>query len=1282
MPRSIKDLFNGALDQAPHERGAWLDAACGDDETLRTRVQKLLEAYQEHQDFLDTRDASPDEASSPSLPPNVPAGTVGQIIDRFKLLQLIGEGGFGEVWMAEQQHPVRRRVALKIIKLGMDTRQVIARFEAERQALAMMDHPNIAKVLDAGATESGRPYFVMELVKGDPITDYCDANSLTIDQRFELFVQVCQAVQHAHQKGIIHRDIKASNVLVSTQDGRALAKVIDFGIAKATEHRLTEKTLFTEFRQLIGTPQYMSPEQASGSLDIDTRSDVYSLGVLLYELLTGTTPFDAAELRSAAYEEMQRIIREVEPPKPSTRLSQSVQTLPSIAARRQVEPRKLGLLLRGEIDWIVMKAMDKDRARRYATANDLAADVARHLNGEPVVAAPPSVAYRLRKFVQKHRVTVIATSAVVAALLLGISLASIFMLKARQEAQRATGEAERARASESRLRAQQEKVASGLKSMGLKPVGAGTISVNITDDDGRTRYSSEKTYGSNADGDLDLLVLRATLALAEAEGAKVQANARAEEAELAAYTANIGLAQAAMSSGAWAEARRRLNDCPKRVRAWEWEHLRQKSSQVFMQFGNPVEFAEFDRSGAGIVSLEGLRADLHDPLTGKLLATCQCDQALITEFSADRRLALASPARTTTDLSTTTTQMFGAGSSTRASLCDVPTGRIRTSFDHRSMLCSAAMTPDSSRVVTVGFDGSVTVWDGSIGEKVVSFNVHNRPANAVISDDGLRVLTTTRTDAAIWDASTGHKLGSLQYTGKLQSAWFARNGVPTIATLDAHTAKLLDVTTGREMAVFQSIGQPTRATFSADASRVLVVTDYNKSATVWEVATGRRLGTMTDVEGGSISRDGRIALLDPRGEANLRGLEVVDIGTFDTVSIKIECEDDQKSLELAAGLGESEPVAAPEPCTKAISRDLRWSATITDDGLVSITDTRNNKTRTFSPHGGGVRTVVFSPDSSRLLTAGTDASITYWDPESSRELAVIHHSAVITGLRFSTDGTRLAICDANQSVEVWDTRSPEMRQKDRDARLVEHPAAKAYIDALWAGPTPTEKLAGSVRADGALSILRRAVALELLLNRMEETQLAAYMRREALARVHVTPPRVRRAAEADTSLPPREKAALLAAVDGWKPDTPELSDLVWGIVGKRGAPAEQLAAALEGANLANQLEPTVQELVETLGIAQYRSGEFELASRSLEKAIEMGWSSGSNVSPSTRAAFAISRYRLGERDAARQVMQELKMPDVLTDIDRELLAEAEELMGPLPATGPTTMTTLPATQGH
>jgi serine/threonine-protein kinase len=437
-------IFEAALDREdPEQRSAYLNQACGADQPLRHHIEGLLKAHEMLGSFL-------------AAPPPAPTAAVdepiterpGTVIGPYKLMEQIGEGGMGLVFVAEQQQPVRRKVALKVIKPGMDTRQVIARFEAERQALALMDHPNIAKVLDGGTTggepgvltpgpqnppvytsgSPGRPYFVMELVKGIPITEYCDQNQVPIRERLELFLNVCQAVQHAHQKGIIHRDIKPSNVMVVSQDGTPLVKVIDFGVAKAVGQQLTDKTVYTQFAQLVGTPLYMSPEQAGQSgLDVDTRSDIYSLGVLLYELLTGMTPFDRDRLKDAGFDEMRRIIREEEPPKPSTRIStltkssrhtpcavpndgtRSVPTttmrgsLDTIAAQRKTDPKRLSHMFRGELDWIVMKALEKDRNRRYDTASAFAADVQRFLDDEPVQACPPSAVYRLRKFARRKQ---------------------------------------------------------------------------------------------------------------------------------------------------------------------------------------------------------------------------------------------------------------------------------------------------------------------------------------------------------------------------------------------------------------------------------------------------------------------------------------------------------------------------------------------------------------------------------------------------------------------------------------------------------------------------------------------------------------------------------------------------------------------------------------------------------------------------------------------------------------------------------------------------------------
>ena len=439
-PRRIKELFVAALELPQTARAAFLVAECHDDEEIRQRVSELLRADDAPAPVLQRPLAEiiPVEPGNARLAADAADSleSAGSLIGgRYRLLELIGEGGMGAVWKAQQTEPVQREVAVKLIKAGKSSKHALARFDAERQALALMDHPNIAKVLDGGATQTGLPYFVMELVHGVPITKYCDEHRLTPRERLELFVPVCQAIQHAHQKGIIHRDIKPSNVLVALFDDRPVPKVIDFGIAKAVGQQLTEHTLHTWFGSVVGTIEYMSPEQASFErLDVDTRSDIYSLGALLYELLTGSPPFPASDLEDAGMLKILRIIRDEEPARPSVKLSTAV-GLPALAATRNTEPAKLSRLIRGELDWIVMKALEKDRNRRYETATGLALDVQRYLRNEAVQACPPSATYRMRKFVRRNRGSVLAASLVMLAVSSGAVGTTLGLVRAERSRQ-------------------------------------------------------------------------------------------------------------------------------------------------------------------------------------------------------------------------------------------------------------------------------------------------------------------------------------------------------------------------------------------------------------------------------------------------------------------------------------------------------------------------------------------------------------------------------------------------------------------------------------------------------------------------------------------------------------------------------------------------------------------------------------------------------------------------------------------------------------------------------
>jgi eukaryotic-like serine/threonine-protein kinase len=475
--KQVKSIFLVAVEKAdPDAREAYLREACGADDLLRRQVENLLRRHEDAGSFLERPPLDDDLAPGAGGPVGARTEQAGTQIGPYKLMQLLGEGGMGTVWVAEQTEPVKRRVALKVIKPGLDSAQVVRRFEAERQALALMNHSHIAKVLDAGATPEGRPYFVMELVKGVPITRYCDELNLPVRERLELFVPVCQAIQHAHGQGIVHRDIKPTNVLVCMEDGKAVPKIIDFGVAKALQARLTNESLHTEIGQLIGTLEYMAPEQAElSALDIDARTDVYALGVLLYELLTGTTPVDKTRLRSAAFAELLRIIKEEEPPRPSTRLTDRREgggrrtegggrraeghPKPGVVLQPRSEPARLARDVRGELDWIVMRCLEKDRARSYSSASGLARDIERHLRDEAVEACPPSASYRMGKFLRRHRGAVVVTSAILltlGAVLMGITWAAIQVERERMIALHAEHRArmEQARAEEERRHAE------------------------------------------------------------------------------------------------------------------------------------------------------------------------------------------------------------------------------------------------------------------------------------------------------------------------------------------------------------------------------------------------------------------------------------------------------------------------------------------------------------------------------------------------------------------------------------------------------------------------------------------------------------------------------------------------------------------------------------------------------------------------------------------------------------------------------------------------------------
>jgi eukaryotic-like serine/threonine-protein kinase len=755
----------------------------------------------------------------------------GTMIGRYKLLEQIGEGGFGVVYMAEQQEPMQRKVALKVIKAGMDTKEVVARFEAERQALALMDHPNIAYVLDGGATASGRSYFVMELVRGIPITDYCDQANLPTRERLQLFIKVCQAVQHAHQKGVIHRDLKPSNVLVTLHDGEPVPKVIDFGVAKALGQKLTEKTLSTGFQHMIGTPAYMSPEQAALSgLDVDTRADIYSLGVLLYELLTSVTPFDAETFRKAALDEIRRMIRDTEPPRPSTRLITLGEKLTEVANRRQTEPTALSRLLRGDLDWIVMKCLEKDRQRRYETANGLAVDLARHLKSEPVVARPPSNLYRFRRLVRRHKVTFAAASAVATVLVLGVAVSTGQALRATHAEQE-----------QSRLRLQAEGALAQMQ------IQTAVQFFSANDDSTALAYLAR--------------VLRQNPAN-EAVTAQVFTN-------LTQHNLIVPLTGPLKHGGEVCYAQFSPNGERVVTASWDgtarvWNALTGEPITPPLHHKGKVNRAQFDPTGSRVVTAsEDNTARVWDANTGQLLTTIEHAAAVGDAcFSPDGRL-----------LFTATTFYSGR-------IWDAQSGRPLTEpfgVGNTVQRDLRPFSPDGRQFVSTT-ESAAFICDSRTGERLVGPLPLDGGGyiSAEFCPKGLRVATSGKT-ARVWDAQTGSLICEVKQDGSITIARFSPDGqrLLTYATSPDYTAQVWNANTGRALTGPVKV-LPRTAQFSPNGQWVL--TAGRGGAELWDTSTGQLLMKPPERDGivwGQLSRDGERLVTGSRDRyARLWGIRI------------------------------------------------------------------------------------------------------------------------------------------------------------------------------------------------------------------------------------------------------------------------------------------------------------------------------------------------------------------------------------------------------------------------
>jgi WD40 repeat protein/serine/threonine protein kinase/DNA/RNA endonuclease YhcR with UshA esterase domain len=1075
-------IFSAALEkQSPEERAAYLSEACAGDHRLRRRVEAMLKAHAEPDDFLD---GPASRKQNTTVHFSAVSEQVGVKIGPYRLMEQIGEGGFGLVFVAEQKEPVRRKVALKVIKPGMDTREVMARFAAERQALALMDHPNIAKVLDAGATESGRPYFVLELVRGIPINEYCDKNHLGLRERLELFLNVCHAIQHAHQKGIIHRDIKPSNVLVTSHDGKPAAKVIDFGVAKAIHQQLTDRTVYTQFAQMVGTPLYMSPEQAEMSgLDIDTRSDIYSLGVLLYELLTGTTPLEKKRFAKAAYDEIRRLIREEEPQKPSTRLSTS-DSIASIAAQRHTEPAKLSRSMRGDLDWITMKALEKDRTRRYESAGGFAADVQRYLDGEAVQAHPPSTAYRMRKFIRRHKLQVMAASLVLFALLAGMAGTTWGLIKARQQeliAREETAEKEKAlrtvsERAEGERQAKQEAEAKGAEAK-------------------RQEAEAKKQ---------------------EAEAKRQEAEAKRQEAEARKKLVRFRVATGTNAADrgelwealvwyakAWEDDSDRQNESSHRLRiAWTLHRAPKLAGAFFHDM--MVYDALLSPDGSRVITITegGVEARLHDTATqsvlvrmtpggkvlaaafspdGKTFATGSGDGVVrfwksVDGAAAAEPLDLGSPVHR---LAFHPSQpiIAAATEKTAVILYDVAQRKRIELAEPLDVAGAAAVRGGNSggskkakRYITFSGDGSrvlgaaedsFRVWDAETGKSISPIlNCRGMLSNDIrqkngpgISPDGSRTIGVGNKGLVVIDVATGKTICPL--SGSALSPVFQSEFSPdgkrvlTVTSLGNGLALVHDSQTG---AILKSLKHPRSvlaAIWSPDGKQILSASAGGE-VHLWDAETAQELAPVNK-HGVSTSRlafsadgkqalvadlDGTVRLWEYSSPTHLTPYDIAEgrnpwdgnaspDGRFILMKGAAENERVLGSAQTGKALNHP-PFEIINPAATIFSANGEHVLLVNAEGMGQVyhTDTGRAAGPASRPiTESWVGCAALNPDGTLWAIGGSGGRAETYDTSTGRKLATVRHNYNVTAVAFDATGQQLATCSLDRNARVWDAKS-------------------------------------------------------------------------------------------------------------------------------------------------------------------------------------------------------------------------------------------------------------------
>jgi WD40 repeat protein/serine/threonine protein kinase len=1296
MPTANREeaLFAAVLEKPTRaERAAYLEGACGDDRALRERIEALLAAHEASGGVLD----APPLPLSPTTAYRPLTEGPGTVIGPYKLLQKIGEGGMGVVYMAEQQAPVRRKVALKIIKPGMDSQQVIARFEAERQALAMMDHQNIARVLDASTTGSGRPYFVMELVHGVPITQFCDDHQLTPRERLALFVPVCQAIQHAHQKGIIHRDVKPSNVLVTMYDDRPVPKVIDFGVAKAIEQRLTEKTLFTQFGALVGTFEYMSPEQAEmNAFGVDTRSDIYSLGVLLYELLTGTTPLERTRLRGAALDELVRLIKEEDAPRPSVRLSTS-HNLQKIAAARKTEPARLSKLIRGEIDWIVMKCLEKDRSRRYETANGLARDVERYLADEPVEACPPSPGYRLRKFLRKHRTVVVTTAAIVIASVVAavgqtINIIHAYRAEAEAKEQRIVAEAAKHEAWEAKVEADKQR-----------------------DEARRTAYAAGMGLAQRAWEENN--VVRARELLDEIPREVGGKDLRGFEWY---YLSRLCHAEAltlkghaqVVTSVAFSPDGQRLASASydKTVKIWDSAtgkellslkgHIRQVMSVAFSPDGQRVASGSADSTvriwdsatGKELLTLKRHARDVDSVAfspDGRRLASVSYDKTvkIWDSVTGEELLSLKSNIWPLNVAFSPDGKLLATGTAINTvKVWDSVTGKeLVTLKGHAADVESVTFSPDGLRLASGSGDKTVKIWDTATGKEILSLKGHAYGVRSVaFSPEGLRLVSGSEDHTVkVWDSATGKELVTFKgHAGKVTSVAFSPDGLRLASGSEDHTVKVWDSATGKESVALGHLHDVSSVAFSPDGQR-LASGGGDGTARVWESATGKELlslkgharpGDMSV----AFSPDGQRLAAGSIGTAQIldstTAKELVSLqggsGYFNSVTFSPDGRRLASASEAGGTVKVWDSVTGKEllslwshtlrVTSVAFSPDGRRLASGCWDKTVKIWDSAAGKELfSLKGHDRQVTSVAFSPDGQYLASGSMDNTVKVWDSATGKELLSLKgHARGVTSVTFSPDGQRLASGSEDNTVRIWDSATgKELASLKGHARAI---GSVAF--------SPDGRRLASANRGGSIDLWEASVTPEVQERRVAYQTVADLFRQlglraDVLERLRTAP-----------GLNPYRRKEAIAAAQSYPENPAAITKLAWDVV---KLPYRELAAyrkALRYSEAACQLEANNGTYLNTLGVAHYRVGNDDRALETLMRSDQIRAARFRVSQPADLAFLAMTQHRLGHASEAqaylRRLRERMKDPRLAQDAEAQgFLREAEALLAS-PKTSP------------